>query len=199
MSENYQVPDMQRVPELHLDLGQKDGGRGTNGAALDVVRGQEIMNYLLAGWTIREIARETGWGWQSVKKIIGTQSFMNWLERESGEIYGKVRAQLQEKIKAHRERIDELSSVALDRLETLIGSEREGIALKACQDVLDRNEETPRNSKTNVSATVKVFNPAQLMMAATAARELELFEEGRADGNVINGQSGPAPDNAVGD
>jgi hypothetical protein len=72
----------------------------------------------------------------------------------------------------------EASDKALARLEELINSPQEGISLKACDSVLDRNSETARNKKVETDLTGRfTIDPVTLMHAALTATELAQIQE----------------------
>lgn len=71
------------------------------------------------------------------------------------------------------EKMTEASEIALERLKVLLNSPQEGIAIKACDSILDRNAETARNRKETVDGSHRfTFDPVTLLHAAVTAREL---------------------------
>jgi hypothetical protein len=92
------------------------------------------------------------------------------------------------------ERLRELSDRALDRLRELVESEQAGLALKACDSILDRNPETARNQRveSNLKGRFTV-DPVTLMHAALTARELDeaaliAQAERKEEANVLSAQ-----------
>src|SRR5882672_3107908 len=148
------------MPDINMGRGKVNGGRGTLAHSTNIVRAEEIMNYLIAGHNTKEIALITGYGQPSIMRIINQTEFLDKLKVVSAEAFGHVREELKAKLITHRARIDELSMKALDTLEHLMESEREGIAYKAAADVLDRNPETPRNHHVEANTNIRVFDPA---------------------------------------
>jgi hypothetical protein len=72
------------------------------------------------------------------------------------------------------ERLEEISERALTRLEELVQSDQAGLALKACDSVLDRNPETARNQRVESDLRAKFqIDPVTLMHAAMTAKELD--------------------------
>jgi hypothetical protein len=67
-------------------------------------------------------------------------------------------------------------------------SDDEAISLRASQDVLDRNPDTSKHSKQDISQFTVKIDPAQLAMAAQAAREMEVRRVGNS-GTVLDGGS----------
>jgi len=83
------------------------------------------------------------------------------------------------------ERLRQLSDRALERLGELVESDQAGLALEACDSILDRNPETARNQRVESNLRGRfVVDPVTLMHAALTARELDnaaLIAKGEPD------------------
>jgi hypothetical protein len=73
------------------------------------------------------------------------------------------------------ERVLELSSVALDRLEALLVGENtdKRLVARVAMDFLDRNADTSKTTKSFTKVEHAFFNPKVLAQAAKAAQELD--------------------------
>lgn len=173
---------------------RRDGKEGAQTEAVLAVRDEQIMVYLLAGYAVRKIAKMTGFAYQVVLQTVNRTDFLDRVKREAPIAYERVREELKGKLVTHQQRIDELSAQALDKLEDLLQSDRELIAFKACETILDRNPETPKKHSVDNRHAVAFFNPADLLNAAATAQELHEKEP-----LGISGQPGTIIDNAVSD
>jgi hypothetical protein len=138
------------------------------------MRQDEVMRYLLMRHSLKEISLVTGLSYQTVRNYCSDPHFQNRLRDHSREIFTEVIKQVGAKEVGLHERINELSTAALDKLEKLIQQEEHpGLALKACDSVLDRNEVTARNKKVETENRHHFVDPLMLVHAATTAQELE--------------------------
>jgi len=166
------------------------GREGAISPAIETVRVEQILTFVLAGYSIRKISKMTGYAYLVVQKIINNEQFLDRVKKDAPLIHERVREELKERYLTHQQRIDELSEQALDRLEQLIQSEREIVAFKACESILDRNPETPKKHQVDQRAAIAIFDPASLVNAVATAQELEQHRE-------KSGQSGTIIDHAT--
>lgn len=141
--------------------------------AAKLVRQEELLNLLLLRISLRQCAERLNISYQTVRKYASEPDFLNNLRLLSQSIYEDVVKDLKTEKKTMAEKMTEASEKALERLTELINSPQEGISLKACDSLLDRNVETARNRKETVEGSHRfTIDPVTLMHAALTAHEL---------------------------
>jgi DNA-binding CsgD family transcriptional regulator len=155
----------------HSGFGGPQGGRAINGLSLDL-RKKEVMKFLLEKNSLKEISLITGYSYQTIRNYCSDPEFQNDLRNYSKEIFEATMKDLGARNLIAAERINELSMKVLDRFEKIIAEGSDHNAIKAGQDILDRNVEVPRNRRYEGEVTQRVFDPAALMHAANVAEEL---------------------------
>jgi predicted transcriptional regulator len=156
--------------------------------ATNVVLTEQLINYFVAGYSVKNIAKLTGISYTTIRKYAHDDEFLQKLREVSKETAERVREELVGKMRDHQERVNELSHKALDTLELLMDSQREGIALKAAVDVLDRNPDTPRGKNIQADVTQRIIDPAMLMHAAVKAEELRLTRSRQTEPQTVEGE-----------
>lgn len=159
--------------------GHVRGNNGNTSGASDIyaariaAKKQELLAFLLQGYSLRDAAKLMGMSHQTAHTYMRDPSMLVKLKEASEAVYEQVAKEfVSRKVEAHQ-RILEMSDNALNRLEELMESENENVALRAVDSVLDRHGEVPRASKNvNVSTIVKV-DADMLKLAAQAAAEIE--------------------------
>jgi hypothetical protein len=117
-------------------------------------------------------------------KILGTAShtLYHWLldpaveeavRERNAKIWEALDKQVDERAATYTERIVEMSDGALRRIEELLQSDNEQVALKAAITVLDRNPETSTHHRADVTNRTFVIDANMLTLAASAALEIE--------------------------
>jgi hypothetical protein len=141
--------------------------------ASKLVRQEELLNLLLMHIPLKMCAERLHISYNTVRKYASEQDFLNSLRQLSQSIYEEVVTDLKTEKKSLQDRMTEASDKALTRLEELLNSQQEGIALKAADSVLDRNAETARNRKIEGSMSGRfTMDPITLMHAALTANEI---------------------------
>jgi hypothetical protein len=172
--------------------------RNTYQKASKFAKQEEILRYLLTGHTLKECSVLTALSHVTVCHYVNEPEFLGRLKALSTEVYKQIDDQLIKTKATITQRIDQLSEKALDTLERLMDSEKEGIVLKAADSVLDRNEKSARNKKVESAHKFAFFDPNTLIHAASVATELAEFNGSVIEGETgDNGESGPQSDNAT--
>lgn len=141
--------------------------------ASKLVKKQELLNLLLLHIPLKECAPRLHVSYQTLRKYASEPEFLGELQLLSGGIYADLIEELKHERKSLQQRMTEASDKALTRLEELVASEQEGIALKACDSILDRNNETARNKKVETDLNARIqLDPVTLMHAALTASEI---------------------------
>lgn len=138
---------------------------------------QECLRHLLTGHSLKECAKLCNVSYQTLSHYVREPDFIRQLRSLSEEVYQELDKQIALAKTTAAQRIDELSMKALDRMEAIIDKGGDNVAYKACQDILDRNIEVPRNRRFEGEVTQKVFDPAALIHAAAVANELQQAHE----------------------
>ena len=141
--------------------------------ASKIVLQEELLNLLLLHLPLKQAAVRLNVSYQTVRKYASEPDFLNNLRVLSQSIYEEVIIDLKTEKKSLAERLTDASEIALEKLKILIESEQEGIALKACDSILDRTVETARNRKDTLDAFHRfTIDPVTLMHAALTSQEL---------------------------
>jgi hypothetical protein len=141
--------------------------------ASKLVRQEELLNLLLMHIPLKQCADRLHLSYSTVRKYASEQDFLNNLRTLSQSIYEEVITDLKSERKSLQDRMTEASDKALTRLEELLNSQQEGIAVKACDSILDRNAETARNRKIEGNLNGRfMMDPITLMHAALTANEI---------------------------
>jgi hypothetical protein len=141
--------------------------------ASQLVRKQELINYLLLRIPLKECAARLQLSYATVRKYASTPEFLGELSLLSKSVYADVVEELKYDRKSIKDRMTEASDKALTRLEQLLESAQEGIALKAADSILDRNAESARNRKVEGDFSNRFsMDPMMLMHAAKTAEEI---------------------------
>jgi hypothetical protein len=129
---------------------------------------------LLLRIPLKECAARLGISYATVLKYAAEPEFLGSLRLLSESIHDDLLKELTVKKKSLAELMTEKSQRALERLAELMDSQQEGIALKACDSVLDRVSETARNRKLETDLTGRfTIDPMMLIHAAATAQELD--------------------------
>ena len=141
--------------------------------ASQVVRKQELIHLLLLRVSLKECAARLQLSYATVRKYAADPQFLGELSLLSKSIYAQVIQELSSDKKSLKEQLTEASDKALRKLELLLDSAQEGIALKAADSILDRNSESARNRKIEGEMNNRfTFDPLTLMRAAQTAEEI---------------------------
>src|SRR5713226_4223460 len=138
-----------------------------------LVRQEELVNLLLLRIPLKECAARLQVSYPTVRKYASEPEFLGSLRLLSQSIYAAVIDELKYEKKSLKDRMTEASDKALTRLEALLESQQEGIALKAADSILDRNSESARNRRVEGDFNNRFsIDPTMLMHAANTAEEL---------------------------
>jgi len=138
------------------------------------VKKEELLNLILMHYPLRACADKLGVTYITLCKWAKEPEFLNNLRVLSESLYTEVIAELREEKKSLKQQLTEASDKALKKLELLLDSAQEGIALKAADSILDRNAESARNRKVEGQFDNRyTMDPMTLMHAANTAREVE--------------------------
>lgn len=151
------------------------------GAANRLLDEEELMRRLLAHYTLKECAAIFSVTYHTVCKRARRPDFLQKLRDLSSSIHSDVDNELRAITGLMTERIVELSSTALDKLERIMNAEGtdDRLVVKVAQDLLDRNNESSKTRKVEVKDVHKFMDPRVLADAARAAAEMELIDGGR--------------------
>jgi hypothetical protein len=144
-------------------------------ASQKILDAQELMRRLLAGYTLKECAAILCVTYHTVCKKARQPEFLVELKSLNHEMYSQVDGELKAINGLMTERLVELSSVALDKLEVLLHAEStdDRLVVRIAQDFLDRTGETNKRTQTTVKTEHSFMNPRVLVDAAKAAAEME--------------------------
>lgn len=138
-----------------------------------LVKKEELLNLLLLHIPLKDCADRLHISYHTVRKYASEPDFLDSLRNLSQSVYADVIETLKCERKTLQQRMLEASDRALERLEQLVQSQQEGIALKACDSVLDRNTETARNKRIEQDLQARfTIDPVTLIHAALTANEL---------------------------
>lgn len=150
------------------------------------LRKEELLRILIQGKKTRQAAEVMGLGINTVRTYIRCPEFQMKLWNQDQRLWARVDEEIRQSKLSNIVRIQEMSELALEKIQALMQeSEDETIVLRASQDVLDRNPDTSKRTKQDTTSMNIVIDPAQLILAAQAAREMEA----RTSGNVINARA----------
>jgi hypothetical protein len=147
--------------------------------AIKIVQEEEMIRMLLTGMTLRECSVALGRHIQTVRAWAARPSFLERLKDLSSAIYERVDRELQNSKEHIQIKLEEASERALDRIIKLANeSKNEGIALKASQDLLDRDGRVSRQRKFTAEIDNKhtFMDPLTLVHVAKAAQEMDEYE-----------------------
>jgi hypothetical protein len=143
-----------------------------------LVRQDELMNLLLLHIPLKDCAERLHISYSTVRKYASDPEFLNNLRVLSQSVWENVVATLKTEKKTLQDRMLEASDKALTRLEELLDSKGEAIALKAADSILDRTAETARNRKIEGDFKGRyTIDPITLMHAAVTAGEILKSQE----------------------
>lgn len=136
---------------------------------------QELMRRLLARYTLKECAALLNVTYHTVCRRARRPEFLQQLRELSNDVYSEVDGELRVITGLMTERIVEMSSTALDRLEHLLSDEKtdQRLVARIAMDVLDRNTETSKTTKHIGKVEHAFMDPRLLAQAAKAAQELD--------------------------
>jgi hypothetical protein len=136
---------------------------------------QELMRLLLGRYKLKECAALLGVAYPTVCARARRPDFLSKLRELDAEAWKDVDHELHVVRGALTERLVEMSSRALDHLERLMDEEGtdDRLRAKVCIDLMDRNAETARSTKSFVKSEVAFVNPLLLKAAAQAAIEMD--------------------------
>jgi DNA-binding transcriptional MerR regulator len=144
-----------------------------------LVKKEELLNLLLMHIPLKDCAERIHISYHTVRKYASEPEFLDSLRNLSQSVYAEVIETLKCEKKTLQQRMLEASDRALERLEELVHSQQEGISLKACDSILDRNSETARNKRIEGDVHSRfTIDPVTLMHAALTARELGTGQHG---------------------
>jgi hypothetical protein len=142
--------------------------------ASKLVKQEELLNLLLMHIPLKECAARLHVSYPTIRKYASEPDFLNSLRLLSGSIYTELVEELKFERKTLQQRMVEASDKALTRLEKLLESAQEGIALKAADSILDRNAESARNRRIEGDMSHRfTIDPLALMHAAQTAEEVD--------------------------
>lgn len=138
-----------------------------------LVRKEELINLLLLRVPLKQCAERLQLSYQTVRKYAADPEFLGSLKLLSQSIYSDLIEELKFEKKSLKDQLTEASDKALKKLESLLESSQEGIALKAADSILDRNSESARNRKIEGDFNNRfTMDPVSLMHAAQTAQEI---------------------------
>jgi hypothetical protein len=142
--------------------------------ASKLVKKDDLTNLLLLHIPLKQCAERLQLSYNTVRKYASEPEFLDSLKLLSSSIYSELIEELKHEKKSMAQRMLEASDKALERLEQLVASQQEGIALKACDSILDRNSETARNKKIESDISGRItLDPLMLLHAAATAQEIQ--------------------------
>jgi hypothetical protein len=135
----------------------------------------ELMRRLLAHYTLKECAALFNVTYHTICKRARRPEFLGQLKNLNGDMYQDVDQELRAMTGMITERVLEMSTKALDKLELLLESEGtdDRLVARIAMDFLDRNPDTSKTSKHVAKVEHAFMNPALLARAAQAAKELD--------------------------
>jgi hypothetical protein len=152
-----------------------------------LVRQEELLNLLLLHIPLKDCAERLHVSYNTIRKYASEPEFLDSLRALSQSVYSDVLETLRTEKKTLQQRMLEASDKALERLEELVASQQEGIALKAADSILDRNTETARNKRMDIDQHGRfTIDPVTLMHAALTAQELNTVQA-RVKGELPSG------------
>jgi len=157
--------------------------------AAQLVRKEELLRLLLAGFMLKEAARYLKLSYKTVRKYAGAEDFMIELREHSSEVFSRVDTELRNSKDTITERIVEASDDALEVVISLSKQGSDQLRLKASQDILDRNIVTSKTRKVEGSQTNLNIDIAALVLAAKAIREEDEYNT-EHNGNGREGERG---------
>jgi hypothetical protein len=136
---------------------------------------QELIRRLLARYTLKECAALFDVTYHTICRRARKPEFLTQLKELSNAVWAEVDQELKAANSMLSERVLELSSAALDRLEALLNGDTKDQRLVAriAMDFLDRNPETSKTTQVRAKVEHAFFNPKVLALAALAAQELD--------------------------
>jgi len=146
---------------------------GPRAGAEKLVRDEELMRLLLAGYRLKEIAAMHQLNYQTLLRAARRPTFLEELRALNGEIYGQLDQEIRGAKALIKDRAEELASLALDRLELLLDSGDERVAMQAVTRALDMNTNTAKVTKSESENKHSFINPLQLTSAFKAAEEMD--------------------------
>lgn len=149
------------------------------------VREQELLRLLLIGHSLRECSTMMEMSYQTMRKWAADPAFLSALKELSASVFERVDSELQNSKESLRAKLEEASEHALDRIINLAQQEKnDHIALKAAQDLLDRDGRVSRQTKVSGDTTIKhtFLDPLTLVHAVAAAKEMDKYEERKNSG-----------------
>jgi hypothetical protein len=139
-----------------------------------LVRQEEMLNLLLMHLSLKQCGERLNLSYSTVRKYASEPEFLNNLRNLSQSIYDEVLTDLKTERKTLQDRLTEASDKALTKLEELLASAQENVALKAADSILDRTSETARNKKVETDFKGRfTMDPITLLHAAKTASEID--------------------------
>jgi hypothetical protein len=159
--------------------------------AAKLVREEELLRLLMAGYMLKECASQMQMSYRTVREYAKQADFLQRLKALSEVVYARVDGELRASKEAIVQRLEEASDKALDEMMKLVEMEGTGmVKLKACQDIMDRDQRVSRTKKVEGSVSHDFVNPMLLVHAAATARELEQYEAKKKGLPEPNGDAG---------
>jgi hypothetical protein len=137
------------------------------------LRGKDVVRLLLLGKTVRETAELLGCTRHQIYWHLKTEEVREELYKQNAVIWAKIEEDIGKQGSTLHERIIDMSDRALSRIEELIESDNEHVALKASVSILDRNIETSTHHKVDSTNRTFVIDANMLQLAAQSALEIE--------------------------
>lgn len=134
---------------------------------------KEFVRLLLLGFDIAKCARLLDYTTHVLYHWLLDPEIEGAVRERNAKIWEALDKQIDERGKTYTERIVEMSDGALRKIEELLQSDNEQVALKAAITVLDRNVETSTHHKTDVTNRTFVIDHNMLKLAAVSALEIE--------------------------
>jgi hypothetical protein len=141
--------------------------------AVKLVREEQLLRLLLAGYMLRECAVQMKISYRTVRLYAHDTGFLMKLKSLSKEIYARVDGELQANADDIMSKLESYSMEALDEMMELARAEKGMTKLKACQDIMDRNPQVSRTKRIEATNDHNFISPLFLVHAAATAKEVE--------------------------
>ena len=160
-------------------------------SAAKMVREEELLRLLLAGYMLKECALQLRLSYSTVRSYAAEVDFMSKLKELSGTIYERVDMELKSSKEEITTRLEVISDLALAEMERLIRSgSNDVVKFKAAQDVMDRDSRVSRTKRIEGTQSHEFMNPMTLRHIAGVAKEVDAYEARR--GLPITTEEAPA-------
>lgn len=147
--------------------------------AVRMVRKEELMRLLLAGYMLKECAQQLQVSYHTACAYARQPEFMVELKELSSSVYARVDEELRCSKEQITQRLEVFADKALAELEKMLFSDNAAervtnpaLRAKICMDALDRNSATAKNKKVETDNRHHI-DPITLMHAARVAQEMD--------------------------